>query len=114
MGIPIDNNACLYNLHFADDQVLCAKDKEDLQYMTRKAIEEYEQWGLKFHIGKTKYMCIGEDSTDIELENNIKIDSCKEYRYLSVSFNKKETHEEELLTTIATSRRIIGCLNGIP
>jgi len=36
----------LYTLHFADDQEVLAHDREDLEYMTRKLIEEYENWRL--------------------------------------------------------------------
>jgi len=31
---------------FADDQLLIAQNYEELQYMTRKLIDEYELWGL--------------------------------------------------------------------
>jgi hypothetical protein len=45
---------------FADDQLLhvIAQDYEDLEYMTRKLIDEYDLWGLKLNIKKTKYMAI--------------------------------------------------------
>jgi len=36
MGIQISDDRILYTLHFADDQVVIAQDKEDLEYMTRK------------------------------------------------------------------------------
>jgi len=38
MGIPLEN-ITLYTLPFADDQVVLAGDKEDLEYMTRKLKE---------------------------------------------------------------------------
>ena len=38
----------IYSMLFADDQLLIAEDYEDLQYMTRKLIDEYELWGLTF------------------------------------------------------------------
>ena len=44
---------------FADDQLLIAQDYEDLEYMTRKLIE-YELWGLKLNVKKTKCIAIGE------------------------------------------------------
>jgi len=37
---------------FADDQLLIAQDYEDLSYMTRKLIDEYELWGLKLNVKK--------------------------------------------------------------
>jgi len=46
MGIQISDDRTLYTLHFADDQVVIALDKENLEYMTRKLLKEYEEWGL--------------------------------------------------------------------
>ena len=40
MGIPLENTT-LYTLQFADDQVVLAGDKEDLEYMMRKLKENY-------------------------------------------------------------------------
>jgi len=38
MGIPLENTT-LYTFQFADDQVVLAGDKKDLEYMTRKLKE---------------------------------------------------------------------------
>ena len=37
--------------------------------MTRKLIEEFEFWGLKLNVNKTKYMAIGDTSRDLQLED---------------------------------------------
>ena len=53
MGIKTDDDTCLYTLYtlqFADDQVICANEKETLEYMTCKLNEEYEKWGLLMNI----------------------------------------------------------------
>lgn len=42
MGIEM-NNKYIYILQFADDQVVIANDKDDMQYMMRKLIEEYDK-----------------------------------------------------------------------
>ena len=34
------------------DKLLIAQDYEDLEYMTRKLIDEYELWGLKLNLKK--------------------------------------------------------------
>jgi hypothetical protein len=41
MGLPIDQDYHLYNLLFADDQVIITQDAE---YMLRKLVEEYMKW----------------------------------------------------------------------
>ena len=45
MGIPVQNTY-VYSLNFADDQVLLAQVRDDMEYMVRKLKEEYEKWGL--------------------------------------------------------------------
>jgi len=42
---------------FADDQLSIAQNYEELQYMTRKLIDEYELWGLKLNVKKTLNIC---------------------------------------------------------
>jgi len=67
MGVPLEN-ITLYTLQFADDQVVLAGDKEDLEYMTRKLKETYEKCGLDLNLNKTKYLYIG------GTQNNLKLD----------------------------------------
>jgi len=58
MGIPIQNTY-VYSLSFADDQVLLAQDRDDMEYMARKLKEEYGKWGLAINLEKTKYVRMG-------------------------------------------------------
>ena len=46
MGVQLNEDTTLYTLHFADDQVVVAQDKEDLEFMTRRLFACYEEWGL--------------------------------------------------------------------
>ena len=62
MGFRLEN-ITLYTLQFADDQLVLAGDKEDLEYMARKLRETYEKWGLDMNLNKTKYLCTGEHTT---------------------------------------------------
>ena len=68
MGVTVGDDT-IYSLLFAYDQLLLAEDSEDLEYMTRKLKEEYEKWGLKINMEKTKYMAIGDKSKDLVLED---------------------------------------------
>ena len=51
MGLEIQDMT-IYSLLFADDQLLIAQDYEDLEYMTRQLIDNYELWGLKLNVKK--------------------------------------------------------------
>jgi len=64
MGLEI-KDMTINSVLFADDQLIIAQDYEDLEYMTRKLIDEYELWGLKLNVRKTKYMAIGDISRDL-------------------------------------------------
>jgi hypothetical protein len=48
MGLEIQDTT-IYSMLFADNQLLIAQEYEDLEYRTRKLIEEYEVWGLKLN-----------------------------------------------------------------
>jgi len=41
MGLEIQNTT-IYSMLFADNQLVIAQDYEDLEYMTKKLIDEYE------------------------------------------------------------------------
>jgi hypothetical protein len=58
MGLSINQDYHLYNLFFADDQVIIAQDIEDAEYrpMLRKLVNEYMKWGLQINFGKTEYL----------------------------------------------------------
>jgi hypothetical protein len=55
----------IYTLQIADDQVVMAQSKEDLEYMCRKLQEEYFKWGLNMNIAKTKYISLGTDTNHL-------------------------------------------------
>jgi len=95
MGIPLENTT-LCTLQFADDQVVLAGNKEDLEYMACKLKETYEKWGLDMNLNKTKYLCIGEMHSNLKLDKDREIESCQEYKYLGVIFYTSKTDDKEI------------------
>jgi hypothetical protein len=82
--------------------------------MTRKLIEEYELWGLKLNIKKTKYMAIGETSRDLQLEaGKGTINHVSEYVYLGVRITKDGNYEPEINDRINRGQAAISKLNSI-
>ena len=67
MVIPL-GNLTLYTLQFANDQVVLAEDKEDLEYMTRKLKETHEKWVLGMNLKKTKYLYIWGNTQQFEIK----------------------------------------------
>jgi hypothetical protein len=64
MGINI-NEGYVYTLLFADDQVITGEDEDDINYMTRKLTEGYNNWGLEINFDTTQYMLVGGQAQDI-------------------------------------------------
>jgi len=87
---------------------------KDLEYMTRKLIDEYELWGLKLNATKTKYMAIGDTSRDLKLEDRKRIIShVSENIYLGVRMTRDGNHEPEIIDRINKGRAAISKLNSI-
>ena len=51
-----------YILLLADEQMLIKQECEDMEFMVRKLVEEYETWGLKINLEKSFYMGCGTES----------------------------------------------------
>ena len=61
----------VYSLQFADDQLLLAQDFKDTEYMTRKLIQQYQKWGLKVNMNKTKYLSLIHICINIEIRKYV-------------------------------------------
>lgn len=113
MGIPLNDNTTLYTLCFADDQVVIAQDRDDLNYMTRKLVEEYKKWGLEVNVGKTECMSIGTTAQHIDLEDGKKIKHCEEYKYLGMKITQNGTLDATIKERNIQGRKSISMMNGI-
>jgi hypothetical protein len=91
-GIYYVDNKTIYTLQFADNQVVMAKSKEDVEYMSQKLQEEDSTWGFTMNMAKTKYMSVGTDTNHLEMDNGDIITGCTEFRYLGTIFTKDKRH----------------------
>lgn len=112
MGIPLNDNI-IYTLCFADDQIVLAQDQHDIEYMTRKLIEEYDKWGLEVNIQKTAYMCVGGQQQDLILNDGKCIKQTKKYKYLGAQITNDGTLDETIKDRNIQGRRSIAMLNGV-
>ena len=51
MGLIVGEET-ISTLFFADDQLVLAEDYDDIEYMTRNLMKEYDNWGLNLNIEK--------------------------------------------------------------
>ena len=95
-------------------QGILSLNYEDSEYMTRKLIEEYELWGLKLNVKKSKYMAIGDTLRDLQLEDGKEIIShVNEYTYLRVRITTDRNHVPEINDRINRGRAPMTKLNSI-
>lgn len=111
MGVLI-NDRCLHSLLFADDQVILASDREDMEFMLRKLKEEYEKWGLKINLKKTEYLCIGGDTSNIKIDDD-EITNCSKFKYLGTIITDDGKVDEDITTRLAMGRNAIKALHSL-
>jgi hypothetical protein len=112
MGYNVDNTT-IYTPQFADDQVVIAQSKEDLQYMGRKLQEEYSKWRFTMNIARTKCMSVGTDTNLLEMDNGDIITGCTEFRYLGTIFTKDGRDTKNISHRVTQARKIIDALNKV-
>jgi hypothetical protein len=111
MGLPINQDYNLYNLLFADDQVIIAQDTEDAEYMLRKLVEEYMIWGLQINFGKTEYLTLDPGAEIVTETGQIK--AVNKFRYLGSILEATGATTLEIEKRISEGRRVIDMLNSV-
>ena len=78
MGIYLSDNDhdCLTNLRFADDVLLFASSKEQLQKMLCEFKKSAEKVGLRIHLGKTKILR-NQSNQSSDTKKEIEVDDIK-------------------------------------
>ena len=105
---------CIRDRCFADDQVVIAQDEEDLSYIVRKLNEEYTKMGLEINIKNTEYLTIrDEETTDLEVDGNVKIRGTDKFKYLGFTLSKQGTTEEEIKNRLEQTRTGIRQLHSV-
>lgn len=104
--IPVRGNA-VYSLHFEDDQVIFAQEKEDMEYMMRYWKEQYELWELKINVCANGYLCILLDNVDLNLnleEETFKI--WQSFNYLELMIQLDGTWMRDIEMKIARGNKL--------
>lgn len=108
------NEAQLFTLNFADDQVVLAQDSSDIELMLRRLYVEYQEWGLEVSIEKTEYLVAKFDTHfEVLLNNQTYVNQVENFKYLGVVVDKQEVGKAELQYRIQNARRAIESLNAI-
>jgi uncharacterized NAD-dependent epimerase/dehydratase family protein len=65
---------------------------------------------------RTKYLCIVVEAENLMMEGNKKVKTCKKYKYLGITLNRKRIDDQEINNRnnrITKARKIIACLNPV-
>jgi hypothetical protein len=110
MGLLINQDYHLYNLLFADNQMIITQDTEDAEYMLRKLVEEYMKWGLQINFGKTKYFTLDLGAGIVTETGQIK--AINKFKYLGSILEATSATTLEIYKRISEGRRVTGVLNS--
>ena len=106
-GVSI-NGKNINNLRYADDTVLMAESKDDLQSLTDNIRHYSKESGLDMNVKKTKTMVISRDTgtrANISIDNE-ELEQVEEFKYLgqTVTADAKTEKEIKIRIGIAKSR----------
>ena len=102
------------NLRYADDIVILAETKEDLQRMLGRLEDQCQRYGLVINREKTKSMKIGRHEEDLNIRlSGGEVEQVKDFKYLGVYFTSKGGTEKAVKERIAMGQRAFGRLKKI-
>ena len=82
---------------FADDNVICKKTKEEVDWRLESWRHALERRGMKVSRSKTEYLCINEENDDetVNIEDK-KVPRVKEFKYLGSTLQESGSCEREV------------------
>ena len=95
------------NLRYADDTVLIAKSKENLQLLVEKLQEACNRKGLKINIDKTEVMVATKKRETVNTEimlNGKKLKQVQHFKYLGSIITEDGRSEKEIKTRIGIAK----------
>ena len=108
------NGTKITNLRYADDIVLLAESKEELQNMTTKIEEQCIRYKMKINSLKTKSMKIGRQNEVLNIQTSEgPIEQVEEFKYLGVTFTSQGETTKAIQERITLGQRAFGRLKRV-
>lgn len=113
LGIKIIKNISV--LAFADDVVILAENKRDLEDMTKTLILETKTVGLKINDDKTKFMYFGrnQDNSRYFTVENHNFEKVNEFKYLGTIISSNNSEQSEIQNRIISANRSLFAVNKL-
>ena len=100
------NGKNMNNLRYADDTVLLAESKDDLQILTNNVRHHSKESGLDMNVKKTKTMIISRDNgtrANISIDNE-ELEQVEEFKYLGQTITADAKTEKEIKIRIGIAK----------
>lgn len=111
-GVCVDVD-WLVSLFFADDQVVLARSRNDLESMVRNLAEVYCIWGLKINFSKTEYLAIGRHpQEDLKIGDQV-CSKVPEFMYLGSILSKECTSGPDIRRRTEQARKVVRMLHPV-
>ena len=114
-GIKIGGRT-INNLRYADDTVLLAETKEDLQHILNEVNNVGKRYGMKMNATKTKSMVISrkEETPQIKLDiDGAAINQVQQFKYLGQTISDDGKCDAEITKRIEIARGAFNSLKGV-
>ncbi len=105
----------LTHILWADDIILLAESKEELQLLLDNVFEYCKRWQLLVNLSKSKIMIINgrKSENPVFLYNDTTLEIVHEYKYLGVIFSDRKNIFQKHITYMQTvASRAIFSVNG--
>ncbi len=102
------------NMRYADDIVIVAKTRDDLQRMLEKTEEQCKRFKLEINKNKTKSMKIAREREVLNVRLGTgEIEQVQDFKYLGVNIGEKGKTEKSVRERIGMGQRAFGRLKKI-
>ena len=96
---------------FADDVMLLAERKEDMETNLKELKKAMSNWGMKIHWGKTEVMVVSRQGEECKVcVDEKEIEQVQNMKYLGTILSADGTCEEEIEHRVGAAARVIGAM----
>jgi len=102
------------NLRFADDIVLIASSKVQLQELVDRLHCHASEFGMRLNVKKTKVMAVSDDKTPVSIMiGGQRIEEVHTFKYLGALFTSEALCEDEIRSRLQQGRQRMGQLTRL-
>ena len=98
---------------YADDTVLFASTKNDLQKLLDTYDKYCKKWKLDINVSKTKVLCFGRKVKHVFMLNGEQLEQVESFKYLGVVFSRNGRFTNAIKENLENARKAMFTLRNI-